>query len=239
MSATVAAGLMLSAGACGGGDSDTTGVATLAGASTDSTVAGADQTPEEAALAFAACMRENGMADFADPTVGADGNVEFGAGLGGGQRDNPNFRTAMETCRTKLGTAGFGPGARRGNFDPAAMQEATLAYTQCLRDEGLDVGDLTFGPPPGGTGGAGPGGTGPGGAGPGGAAHAGGSVAGATGGWRHWRGWCNWRCGRGRWPGWCRRRSAGGRAGRGRKPGRFHRRSFGSGPDRSGVDRSE
>ncbi len=148
MLTVMAAGVVLFAGACGG-RSSSTGVATLAGASTDSATAGADQTPEQAALAFAACMRDNGVADFPDPTVGADGNVEFGGGFGGGQRDNPDFRTAMDTCRQELGTTGFGPGGRQGNFDPAAIQEAMLPYTQCLRDAGLDVGDLTFGPPPG------------------------------------------------------------------------------------------
>ena len=72
------AALSLVAAACGGSDD---GVASLEG--TDGTLpqsvqdAASEVDDEQALLAFAACMRDNGVPDFPDPRLSADGSVDF------------------------------------------------------------------------------------------------------------------------------------------------------------------
>ena len=44
-----------------------------------------DATDEEALLAFATCMRDNGIEDFEDPTIDSDGRLQFGPGEGAQQ----------------------------------------------------------------------------------------------------------------------------------------------------------
>jgi hypothetical protein len=68
---------------------------------------------QEAALAFARCMREHGV-DMPDPTFGEDGRAQIrvrrGDGSGGGPRpDDPQFEEAQEACRDKLPMRGEGP----------------------------------------------------------------------------------------------------------------------------------
>ena len=54
------------------------------------------------------------------------------------------FQTGLEACGSILQNAGFGGG--RGNLaeDPA-VQDGLVEYSQCLRDEGLAVGDIQLG----------------------------------------------------------------------------------------------
>jgi hypothetical protein len=132
---------------------------------TETTVAGDDQ---DQILAYTACLREQGL-DVADPTFDADGNLDggfFGPDSGIDPRSE-EFRAAQEACGSLIeGVTLGGPGG--GNFDPEAMQQATLAYTECLRDEGLEVDDLDFSAQggPGGGAGVGPGGAPPDGSAP-------------------------------------------------------------------------
>lgn len=149
-----AVGLLASCG--GSSDAGTAKVATLqadsgAAAVTTTTVASAEST-QEAWLAFAACMRENGV-DMADPTFDADGNVQGGFGPGSGVdfRDE-SVRTALDACQENLAVirpAGAGPG---GGADREQRQAALVSFTECLRDNGLQVDDIEFGGPPGGGG---------------------------------------------------------------------------------------
>lgn len=156
----VAAILALALSACssGGGDS---GIASIQKTTAQPSASASSGTSEEQALAFSQCMRDNGVADFPDPTVDADGNPSFANAFTQGQSGgfNPSddsFRTAMTACSDKLGDIAFGGGRAGGNFDTQAIQDALLTYTQCLRDQGLDVGDITFGNGAGGQGGAQP-----------------------------------------------------------------------------------
>ena len=94
-------------------------------------------TDEELALEFAQCMRDEGV-DFPDPTVNADGSIDFGGvagrgGLGDGAQD------AFEVCGDLIQGASFLPGGGRG--DLTELQDGLLEFAQCLRDEGLDVDD--------------------------------------------------------------------------------------------------
>ncbi len=130
--------------ACGGGDTEDTGsgLATL----TDDTVvtettAAPEQTDEEALLAFSDCMRENGVPDFQDPILNADGSVEFvpPAGAGDGTGPTPELTEAFETCFPLLEGVALGPGGE--DFDLTELQDDLLLLAECLRDNGLDADD--------------------------------------------------------------------------------------------------
>lgn len=129
--------------------------------------AAADLTDEERLLEFAACMRDNSV-DFPDPVVEADGTIAFGRrpGQGGGGQsgDNlenigrdPDLPAARTACQPLIEGLALGPGGQ--NFDELQVERADqlLAFAQCMRDNGVDVGDpdvSAFGP---GGGGDGPG----------------------------------------------------------------------------------
>lgn len=158
LAACVAAVTLLAS--CSGSQTEDTaadeGVATLSGNDESAAAAGTsaddDASAEEAALGFAACMRDNDV-DFPDPTVDADGNPSF-AGAFGPEADrslNPRseeFQAAMTACQSLTDGLAFG-GGPRANGNREAIQDALLPYTDCLRTEGLDVGDFQFGAGPG------------------------------------------------------------------------------------------
>ena len=102
---------------------------------------------QDALLKYAACMRENGI-DMADPTFDADGNPT-GGGFGPDSGIDPQsdeFQTAQTACGDLLQGVQFG-GRGRNGVDREAIQNSLNDFTACLRDEGLDVDDITFGPP--------------------------------------------------------------------------------------------
>ena len=72
-------------------------------------------------LAFAQCMRDNGV-DMQDPTFDANGRPQFNGGGGGGpaagaNRNDPMYQKAFEACQSKIGS--FRPGGRGGPGGPA------------------------------------------------------------------------------------------------------------------------
>lgn len=149
---------LLALAACGGDSASGSKVASLgttpSNGSTADTVAPADT--QEALLAFAACMRENGV-DMDDPTFDADGNVTSG-GIGpdsGIDMRSDAARTAMDACGSLVQDVQFG-GGPGGGLDRDAIQTAMNDFTACLRDEGLDVDDVTMGGPGDGGGGQAP-----------------------------------------------------------------------------------
>ena len=134
--------------ACGGSSASDDGVASLEESASDTTIAAAvddEVDVEQALLDFAACMRGHGI-DIEDPTVDADGNVQFGrigAGQGQGSEldiDRETIRTAREECGEYLEsvTLGF-----RGGID-ADFQDTMYEYAQCMRDNGVDMDDPDF-----------------------------------------------------------------------------------------------
>lgn len=143
---TSVAGLALILSGCGSTQADS-GIARIGNVDTGASApAAASGTSEEQALAFAQCMRDNGV-DFPDPTVDADGSPSFAGALGRGQEGgfdpaDTSFRDAMTACGDLMEGLQIGPGS--GDVDQEAMSEALYSYTQCLRDEGLDVGDITL-----------------------------------------------------------------------------------------------
>jgi hypothetical protein len=131
--------------ACANGSGDD-GVASLGGGSTDpSTSASPSVDPEEALQAFAECMRENGVEDFPDPTIGEDGGIQIQTPGGSGEVDRKALDDAMQACGDLL-PEGTGPGEGEGPTpeEQAALEEALLAYAQCMRDHGIDFPDPQF-----------------------------------------------------------------------------------------------
>jgi len=148
-------GLVLALSACSSTGKDS-GIAKVGDVKTDPTASAKPAgSAEDQAIAFAQCMRDNGV-DFPDPTVDAQGNPSFAGAFdrstsGGFNPGDTSFRTAMTACGDLAQGLQIGGGGN-GGFDQTAMTEALYTYTQCLRDQGLDVGDITLGGGPGGGG---------------------------------------------------------------------------------------
>lgn len=145
----VVASLALLAAACGGGDDDDA-VATLTddGASDDggtdaaATDDGAEpaRSDEESALEFSQCMREGGVEGFPDPEVAQDGLMTFSIeGLLGLDLQSGSLGEAFAACSPLIADVTFG--GQLGTL-VNGLQEAVVNHGECLRDEGLDVGDV-------------------------------------------------------------------------------------------------
>jgi hypothetical protein len=122
--------------ACGGGG-DSGGVASLGGASGsdgDGTTTTASEDPEDAALAFVACMREHGV-DMPDPDAGGGIRLTVHPGeRAKADRAQKACQPLLERVKPKL-----------TEEQETAMQDAALAFAKCMREHGVDVPDPTFG----------------------------------------------------------------------------------------------
>ena len=130
----------LLAAACGGDENGEPGVASL-----DDTVApvsdGGSPAPdtEQQALQFATCMRDQGI-DLPDPTVDADGNVEFVPPPGFQPGDLEDILDASENCQEFLEGTLFGSEVP----DLTAATDVLLDFAQCIRENGFDLPDPDF-----------------------------------------------------------------------------------------------
>lgn len=161
--------LGLVAAACGGDGDASTGVASLETADVavddvgtlDGAEPSSESDQEQAMLNFAACMRDNGV-DIDDPTVDADGNVQFGGfrvAVQEGEIDRVAMDAAMAECQEHLESITLGRGG--GDFDPTELQDTMVEYAACMRENGYDMPDpdfSSFGPGAGGEPGQGGGG---------------------------------------------------------------------------------
>lgn len=155
----LAAACLFALASCGGdGDEASAEVASLqasgdaAGDAANAAVRtdGADDLePDEAALEFSQCMRDEGL-DFPDLSVDAEGNIELRSAFQEVDPSADGFREAFEGCGEILQQSGFG--GRRAAAESPEVEDALLEFSQCLRAEGHDVGDLTLGQGPGGGG---------------------------------------------------------------------------------------
>jgi hypothetical protein len=125
--------------------SDDDGVASLGDGATGSAASASPSVdPEEALQAFAECMREHGLEDFPDPQIDGNGGIEISAG-DPGDFGRAELDAAMQACEHLL-PEGAGPGDGEGPSaeEQAAMEDALLAYAQCMRDQGIDMPDPEF-----------------------------------------------------------------------------------------------
>ncbi len=129
------------------GDADT---------STTETAGSGEVDQEQVMLAFAACMRENGI-EIDDPTVDADGNVGFGRLRSAIEGDvtPEEIDAAREACEGELQGVALRSEADR---DRTSEQDVFLEFAQCMRENGYDMPDPDFANsgPGGGGGGVGP-----------------------------------------------------------------------------------
>lgn len=121
--------------ACTIGGEESQGVVTIE-STTETTIVDEEITFEEGVLDFAQCMREEGI-NFPDPTFDIDGNPQF---------DNleieneEEFESAFENCEDILRNAL----PEQFDLDPeveAALVDASLEFSQCMRDQGIDFPD--------------------------------------------------------------------------------------------------
>ena len=141
--------LALVATACSGEADGEVGLATLEAAGDEATAiaegtAEADVDAEEALMAFSQCMRENGIDDYPDPTLNADGSIGFGFVRGGLEESgidprSEEFGTARDTCAENLEGIALGHGGE--GFDETELTDTLLAFAQCMRDHGVAVDD--------------------------------------------------------------------------------------------------
>jgi hypothetical protein len=132
--------------ACGGGGDDSTSddvdveVASLgtgpdAPSGSDVTDSSAPTDPEEAQLAFAECMREHGI-DVPDP--GAGGGIR----VVGDAAEQEEMEAAMEACEPLLENAR--EAIARDPEQEAELREQMLEFTDCMREQGIDMPDPVF-----------------------------------------------------------------------------------------------
>ena len=127
--------LLLIFSACTIGGEESQGVVSIE-STTETTIVDEEITFEEGVLDFAQCMREEGI-NFPDPTFDIDGNPQF---------DNleieneEEFESAFENCEDILRNAL----PEQFDLDPeveAALVDASLEFSQCMRDQGIDFPD--------------------------------------------------------------------------------------------------
>ena len=94
---------------------------------------------EEAILAFAACLRDEGI-DVDDPTVDADGNLRPPRPRDIGESEREMIGAAMDVCSEHLQNVAFGLDAA----DRSEREDQLFEYAACLRDNGYDMPDPDF-----------------------------------------------------------------------------------------------
>jgi len=118
--------------ACGGSAGTAGADATATGGSKDDA--------RSAQLAFAKCMREQGV-DVPDPKAGSDGGGMVRIGPGDGTApDQKKFAAAHAACKKHLPDAcGSGPGGLSEQDKRRMVQ-----FAQCMRKHGVDMPDPDF-----------------------------------------------------------------------------------------------
>jgi hypothetical protein len=86
-------------------------------------------SPEAAALAFAGCMRTNGVPDFPDPNAGGGFRFRSGAGV---DPSSPAFKAAQAKCKKFLP-----PGPGSGPPPSAKTLAHFLTVARCMRVHGV------------------------------------------------------------------------------------------------------
>jgi hypothetical protein len=120
-------GLALLAAGCAGGSPSGAAVASLPSATSTASQAAAQRGDP---VKYSQCMRAHGVPNFPDP--GANGGISISAGKSGLNPGSPQWKAAETACK---------PLAPQGPpLDPkaaAAMQQQFLAYSKCMRSNGI------------------------------------------------------------------------------------------------------
>ncbi|MCW2918394.1 MAG: hypothetical protein JWN52_6462 [Actinomycetia bacterium] len=127
--AVVLTSVALVAGACSGGNGPGRTVASV-GPKSGSTSATQASSGKGDPLAYAKCMRANGLPDFPDPKPG--GGIAFKVG-GALDPASPAFKKAESHCKQFMGSGSPG----RVNPDQLWSAADKLRYAQCMRASGV------------------------------------------------------------------------------------------------------
>ena len=122
----VTAGIVLLAVACGGsssaGSAGSSSTGTSSSTSASSNTGGSTQAQQD--LAFAQCMRSDGVTDFPDP--GSDGQFPT---ISAQLEDSPHFAAGFNACKHLLPAGGVS----KGQQDQAQL----LKFAQCMHAHGV------------------------------------------------------------------------------------------------------
>ncbi len=137
---------LLLATACFNSDQSNDGVARINEVSSEvETNDEVELTNEERATQFVECMRNFGFKDLTDPTIKADGSIEWGAikqSLGGVDQKDVKLRNAYDKCLPLLESVTQTKSSSAE--DEEEMRDKLLKFAGCLREKGLDVQDPDF-----------------------------------------------------------------------------------------------
>jgi hypothetical protein len=137
--ALLAGGVLLAG--CGASSTSTSSTAARAATTTGARTAGRDAATSTAStassasgpLAFAECMRANGVPNFPDPNPGGGFNVP-----GGDNPAGPAFRAAQAKCQHLMGSPVGGPLSPGARTHPSAQTLAKLLrIARCMRKHGV------------------------------------------------------------------------------------------------------
>src|SRR4029453_13032 len=93
------------------------------------------QDAQQAALAFARCMRQHGI-DMPDPQMSGNRiTQEFKAGPGSKGPDDPKFKAAQQACNKYLPKGAHPP------KPTPQQQQQMLALARCMRQHGINMPD--------------------------------------------------------------------------------------------------
>jgi hypothetical protein len=109
--------------------------------SDDGGTAGAEdrqQQMQDAALAYAECMRDHGV-DVPDPEVGEGGGIRMRGPSGGSPE---KMEEADKACQKHLDDV---EPPELTEEQQKEFQDAALAHARCMREHGIDMPDPTFG----------------------------------------------------------------------------------------------
>jgi hypothetical protein len=131
--------LALLIAACSSAAAAPSGVATLqspdpSGSGDPRASPSASLSPEDAALAFARCMREHGI-PMDDPKVGGGANGPISISIGGPGIDTEKLEAAQEACGGFMGVSG-----PKGTMPPDLLDKL-VEYASCMREHGIDFPD--------------------------------------------------------------------------------------------------
>ncbi|MEV4643073.1 hypothetical protein AB0J80_37615 [Actinoplanes sp. NPDC049548] len=120
------------ASGCGNSDEPQKSVATI-GPTGGASAPAEDSAPGNRGgnpVAYAKCMRENGVANFPDPDKNGQVRLDPNSGV---DQDSPEFRQAQDACKQYIGSAA------KVKDDPASAWSTAdkLKYTACMREHGL------------------------------------------------------------------------------------------------------
>jgi len=136
--------MILTIVACGSGSNS--GVASLEDTSVveteEPTSDELDADAEEAILAFAQCMRDNGVSEFPDPELDGSGNLRLFGGGGPGALgvDQETIAAAQEECFPiieEIVQNFVGP-------DFSELEDNFLEFAACMREQGVEMPDPDF-----------------------------------------------------------------------------------------------